>query len=150
MKIVILGTSELDIFCSNAIIDSGSQVVAMISIPQKARPNNSADISLYAKQHDIPYHELEDINSLESLDLLRNYAPDYIIASWPKIIKQDVINITKYHIVGTHPTNLPFNRGRHPLHWLIASGIQETKLSFFRMDEGIDTGNILLQIPCTI
>ena len=83
MKIVILGTSEFDIFCSNAIIDSGSQVVAMISIPQKAPPNNSADISLYAKQNDIPYYELEDINSLESLNLLRNYAPDYILVSWP-------------------------------------------------------------------
>jgi len=150
MKFMILGTSEFDIFCSNAIIESGNQVVAIISMPQNARPNNSPDISLYAKKHNIPYHEFEDINSIDSLKLLRNYAPDYIISSWPKIIKQDVINITKYHIVGTHPSNLPFNRGRHPLHWLIVSGIQETKLSFFRMDEGIDTGNILLQIPFTI
>jgi len=150
MKIVILGTSEFDIFCSNAIIDSGSQVVAMISIPQKARPNNSADISLYAKQHDIPYHELEDINSLESLDLLRNYAPDYILGSWPKIIKVDVLNVPKNFCIGTHPTNLPFNRGRHPLHWIITLGISETKLSFFRMDEGIDAGDILLQVPFAI
>jgi len=150
MKIVILGTSEFDIFCSNAIIDSGSQVVAMIFIPQKARPNNSADISLYAKQHDIPYHELEDINSLESLDLLRNYAPDYILGSWPKIIKVDVLNVPKNFCIGTHPTNLPFNRGRHPLHWIISLGIPETKLSFFKMDEGIDTGDILLQVPFTI
>jgi methionyl-tRNA formyltransferase len=150
MKIVILGTSEFDIFCSNAIIDSGSQVVAMISIPHKARPNNSADISFYAKQNDIPYHELEDINSLESLNLLRNYAPDYIFVSWPKIIKEDVLNVPKIFCIGTHPTNLPYNRGRHPLHWIIALSIPETKLSFFKMDKGIDTGDILLQVPFTI
>ena len=71
MKFVILGTQEFDIFCSNAVVESGNQVVALISMPEKVRPNNSADISLYAKQHDISYHELEDINSLESLNLLQ-------------------------------------------------------------------------------
>ena len=150
MKIVILGTSDFDISCANAIIDSGSQVVAMISIPKKARPNNSVDISLYAKQRDIPYHEFEDINSLDSLDLLRNYAPDFILGSWPKIIKEDALNVSKNFCIGTHPTNLPLNRGRHPLHWAISLGILETKLSFFKMDEGIDTGDILLQVPFTL
>ena len=52
--------------------------------------------------------------------------------------------------IGTHPTALPFNRGRHPLHWVIDLGISETKLSFFKMDEGVDTGNIILQCPFQI
>ena len=99
MKFVILGASEFNIYCSNAIIESGNQVVAMISIPQFDRPNNSANISRYTKQHNIPYHEFEDINSLESLNLLRNYAPDYILNSWPKIIKGDVLNVTKYFCI---------------------------------------------------
>ena len=67
-----------------------------------------------------------------------------------KNYKNGCLNVPKHFCIGTHPTDLPFNRGRHPLHWSIASGIQETKLSFFRMEEGIDTGNILLQVPFTI
>jgi len=150
MKFVILGASEFNIYSSNAIIESGSQVVAMISMPEHIRPNNSSDIAFYAKQHDIFYHELEDINSLEALDLLRKYEPDYIFVSWPKMIKTDVINIPKYFCIGTHPSNLPYNRGRHTLHWLIALGFQETELSFFKMDEGVDTGDLLLQVPFTV
>lgn len=150
IKFVLLGTSELIIHISNAIIESGNQVISMISMPQNVSPNNSADISNYAKQSNINYHELEDINSLEAFDIVGQYEPDYIFVSWPKIIKSDLLNIPKYFCIGTHPTNLPFNRGRHPLHWIIVLGISETKLSFFKINKGIDTGEILLQIPIQI
>ena len=150
MKFVLLGTSELIIHISNAIIESGNQVISMISMPQNLSPNNSADISNYAKHSNINYHEFEDINSLEAFELVGQYEPDYIFVSWPKILKSNLLNIPKYFCIGTHPTNLPFNRGRHPLHWIIALGISETKLSFFKMNKGIDTGEVLLQIPLQI
>ena len=68
MTFLILGVNNLSIHSTNAIIESGNQVVAMISIPKKSRPNNSANIALYAKQNDISYYEFEDINSVESLN----------------------------------------------------------------------------------
>ena len=150
MNFVVLGTSEFSILASNAIIESGNKVLAMISMPENQLPNNSSSISFYAKQKHLSYHEFDDINSLDSIKLLREYSPDYLFVSWPKIINKDVLNIPKYFCIGTHPTNLPHNRGRHPLHWIIALGISETKLSFFAMDEGIDNGDILLQVPFLI
>ena len=142
-----MGTSNLNIVCSNAVIESGNQVVALISMSEKVRPNNSVDISLYAKQHDIPYHELDDNNSIKSIDLLRNYTPNYIFVSWSKIIKVYILNVPNNFCIGTHPSNLPFNWGRHHLYWIIALGIPETKLSFFKMNKGIHTGDVLLQVP---
>ena len=47
------------------------------------------------------------------------------------LIKKEILEIPKKYCIGTHPTALPFNRGRHPLHWLIAIGIPKTALSFF-------------------
>jgi methionyl-tRNA formyltransferase len=53
-------------------------------------------------------------------------------------------------IIGYHPTALPANRGRHPLIWALALGLKETASSFFFMDEGADSGDILSQEPVAI
>ena len=82
------------------------------------------------------------MNSAESLEYIRDKAPDYIFSSWPKLINNDVLAAPRYFVIGTHPTELPRNRGRHPLHWIIDLGIMKTSLSFFMMDQGIDTINL--------
>ena len=150
MNFLILGTTEFTLCCAKALIDVKGQIGAIISMPFHTRPLNSADLAVYAKKNEILYHEIEDINSKSSVELMKGYSPDYILSSWPQIIKKEVLNIPKRYIIGSHPTDLPFNRGRHPLHWLIVQGISETKLSFFKMDEGVDTGKILSKIPVKI
>ena len=119
-------------------------------MPACALPNNSADVSQFAQAHNIPYHEIEDVNDSHSVAMIRGYAPDYLFVSWPKLLCRDVLEIPRLYCIGTHPTDLPYNRGRHPLHWLIVLGIQHTKLTFFEMDKGVDAGKVLLQIPFEI
>lgn len=148
MKFIVLGTTEFAVRCAQALLDSGAEV-SVISMPKDALPLNSADIQGFAKKRNIPFYEAEDINSPNSTALLRKHKPDYILSSWPMIIKKEVLEIPRM-CIGTHPTELPHNRGRHPLHWLIALGFSGSKLSFFRMDEGIDTGKVLLQVPFSI
>ena len=131
MRFVVLGTSQFSITTSDAILGSGGDVVAIVSMPKDSLPNNSTDILSYAKSKDIKYIETDDINSSKSIKILSNYRSDFIFVSWPKIVKANVLDIPKYFCIGTHPTNLPYNRGRHPLHWIITLGISESKLSFF-------------------
>ncbi len=150
MNFLILGTSEFDIYCANAILASKNEICIMVSMPKKLRPENSYNIELFSAKNNIPYIEIEDINSKSSIRLLKSYNVDYIVGSWPKIIRKEALEIPNKFIIGTHPTDLPFNRGRHPLHWLIALGISKTKLSFFKIDEGVDTGEVLLQLPFRI
>ena len=150
MKFVIIGTTEFDIECSKAIMDSQGSVSAMISMPKHARPNNSADIADFANTRGVPYYEIEDMNSPEGLTLLKSYSHDYLLVSWPQILTSEVLEIPGCFCIGTHPTDLPFNRGRHPLHWLIALGIKKSNVSFFRMEQGVDNGNVLIQVPFEI
>lgn len=150
MKFIVLGTSEFTLSCTRALIDSGAEVDALISLPKRLLPLNSVDIYHFAKKKGIPYYELEDINSPRGIRLIKSFRPDYIFSSWPKIIKSRVLGLPKRYCIGTHPTALPFNRGRHPLHWLITLKIPRTKLSFFIMDKGVDTGRVLLQSPFKI
>jgi methionyl-tRNA formyltransferase len=150
MRFAMMGNSEFTLYSTQALLDSGSNVCAIISMPEESRPNNSADIVLFSKKHGIPHHAIEDINSPESIEVISTYFPDYIFCEWPRMIGEKVLEIPKGYCIGSHPTDLPYNRGRHPLHWCICLGISKTSLSFFRMDKGVDSGEILLQITFSI
>ena len=148
-RLIILGTTDFTIVCTKALLDAGINVAALISLPLEMRPLNSTDIQRFAKEKKIPYHEVEDINSWGAIEIMKRYEPEYIFSTWPKIIGTEVIKIPKV-VIGTHPTTLPFNRGRHPLHWLIVLDIPKSHLSFFRIDEKVDNGEIFLQVPFSI
>jgi len=123
----------------------------MVSLLPELLPQNAANIAEFCLEKDISFVEVENINSEYSVNELENAKPDYIISNWPKILKKNVLDIPKHMIIGTHPTPLPMNQGRHPIHWMIVLGIHFiTSLSFFAMDEGIDTGRILLQLPFSV
>lgn len=154
-KIIVIGSNNLTLKFAG-IIESKSCLAGIISIPRNRWRNNSLDLSNFAKTKNIPYFETEDINSIEAEEFLRELSPDYIISGWPNIIKRNILEIPKNCVIGTHPTNLPKNRGRHPMHWLLSLGIRSSVFSFFKMDAGVDSGPVLHQEPfelnedCTI
>jgi len=150
MRFVVLGTSDFAVAAARGILASGNEVVAFFSLTRGLLPNNSADIESAANELGIRYFAVEDINSKSSIELLRSCAPDYLFVSWPKILGAEVLAIPQYFVIGSHPTAIPQNRGRHPLHWVIVLGLHQTTLSFFRMDAGIDTGTILQTVPIDI
>ena len=147
MTFTVLGTSEFALCCAKAMLASGAGICEMVSMPRAARPENSADIAAFAGRHGIAYREVSDINSSASVRRLKAARPDHLFVSWPKLLHRAALAAPRYFSIGTHPTDLPHNRGRHPLHWLIALGISETKLSFFRMNARADDGPILLKTP---
>jgi len=125
-------------------------ILCLVSEPEFMYPVNSIKISKVAKKINSEYYETEDINTPEVSRYLASLEPDVIFSTWPRLIHKCILDIPKYGVIGTHPTALPFNRGRHPLHWLIVLGIKKSMLSFFVMEEGIDTGAILHQEPFSI
>lgn len=150
MKIIILGSSNFTLQCLLGFIKSGIEIIEIISTTKNLLPDNSEDMHFHSSKLGINYYEIDDINSINSKNHLRSLTPDLIFSSWHKIIDLEVLNIPKLGVIGSHPTNLPFNKGRHPLHWLIFLNINESKLSFFWMDSGVDSGNIIYQLPFDI
>lgn len=147
MNFILLGTSEFTIACGEGLLSAGGRVRAVVSLPADLRPLNSTDLRSFAAAAGAEYHELADLNAPEALALLRRYEPDFLFSTWPKLIGAEALSLPKRFTVGSHPTDLPQNRGRHPLHWLISLGIKETALTLFRMDAGADTGDILVKEP---
>jgi len=150
MRFVALGTSIFITRCIEGLRDSGHEVCMLLALPERLRPNNSDDLKPFASDRRIVYFEVGDINGGEALATIQSVGPDFIISAWPRILRRSILEIPRCGVIGSHPTALPFNRGRHPLHWLITLGYSESRLTFFRMDEGIDSGPILLQIPFRI
>jgi methionyl-tRNA formyltransferase len=150
MKIVALGTSNFMVSCIRGLNDSGCFIQEVITLPKHLLPDNSSDLKDFAAGINAGYFETENINSESSKEHIRCLSPDFIFSAWPKIIDSELLKIPTYGVIGTHPTALPFNRGRHPLQWQIVLGLRESKLSFLWLDSGIDSGSIILQFPYNI
>lgn len=150
MRVVVLGASEFTLRCAQAALDGGHVLAGLVTLPPQLLPLNSLDLAGFARQRGIPCHVTADINAPETLLWLSAREPDVVVSSWPRLIAAPVLNIAKVATVGTHPADLPANRGRHPLHWSLVLGLPRVALSFFRMDAGIDSGDILLKLPLDV
>jgi methionyl-tRNA formyltransferase len=77
--------------------------------------------------------------------------PDLVfVVGWSQLLKKDMLEVALLGTIGFHPAALPANRGRHPLVWALALGLDETASSFFLMGEGADDGPLLSQYPVVI
>jgi methionyl-tRNA formyltransferase len=147
LEFIILGTSQFTLICTQILLDLGVEVQAMVCLPLGQRQLDSVDIEAFARRHGLDYLEFNDLGDPFAIAQLKSYQPDYIFSSWPHLLKAETLQIPAQFVIGSHPTALPYNRGRHPLYWLISLGFTESKISFFIMDEKVDNGAILAQIP---
>jgi methionyl-tRNA formyltransferase len=91
-------------------------------------------------------HYTQDINSTATAEWIRSLAPDVIVCiGWSRLINLNILNIPTYGCIGYHPSLLPKNAGRHPIIWPIVLGLSFTGSTFFRMEEGADSGPVIAQ-----
>jgi len=150
IRFAVLGNSTFSQKMGSGFIRPGIECVYAFSNSEKQLPAASSGISHWAFENGIPFKELDDVNSPDFSNFLSHLDVDFLAVSWPKILSSQILSIPRIGCIGTHPTQLPFGRGRHPLHWLIAMGVSTTSLTFFMLDNGVDTGEILLQLPIEI
>ena len=147
MKFVVLGTTSITLAMANGILDSGYDVSLMVGLENDLLPDNSVAIDDYCSSMELKYIACRKIDQNDTLRKIEQTQPDIILSSWPHFIPNEVLKIPKLGAVGSHPTPLPYGRGRHPIHWSIVMGIDRLDMCFFWMDNGFDTGNILMRVP---
>ena len=100
----------------------------------------------FANQHNIDYLENDDVNSEEFISLIKNYKCDLFVSmSFDQIFKKDIIKSMKNNIINCHAGKLPFYRGRSILNWVLINDEKEFGITVHYIDEGIDSGDIILQ-----
>lgn len=147
MKIFFIGTVDFSRRMLESLLDIKGIEVVGIATKSKSKFNaDHTDLSDLATKNGIPFKYVKDINAAHILDWINSLEPNVIFCfGWSSLIKKELLELSKIGVIGYHPTKLPFNRGRHPIIWALALGLEETASTFFKMDEGADSGDIVSQ-----
>ena len=146
MRIVFIGTVEFSKNCLEKLISINADIAGVCTKESSKFNSDFADITPLCKKNNIPYRFIEDINSSDSINWIKELNPDIIFCfGWSSLIKETLLSLSPMGILGYHPAKLPANRGRHPIIWALALGLEETASTFFFMDEGADRGDIVSQ-----
>jgi methionyl-tRNA formyltransferase len=134
-----------------AALEAKGNIVGCITQPDAGINADYVDISSICNQNGISLHKTRDINSTDTIDWVQNIKPDIVFCfGWSRLLKNEFLMIPPMGVIGYHPAELPKNRGRHPIIWALALGLDKTASTFFFMDEGADSGDILSQVPVEI
>jgi methionyl-tRNA formyltransferase len=146
VKIFFIGSVEFSRMMLQKLINMRAIIVGVAAKKESSFNSDFVDIADVCRQHSIPCRYIQNINALETVQWISELKPDIIFCfGWSNLLKKDVLGAAPMGVVGFHPAKLPANRGRHPLIWALALGLNETASTFFFMDEGADSGNILSQ-----
>jgi len=151
MKVVLVGSVEFSLRVLEKLIAIDVDLVGVCTKKSSTFNSDFFDLKPLSDINEVPCLYVDDINSTKSVEWIKNLNPDVIFCfGWSSLIKKDILAVAPMGIVGYHPAKLPKNRGRHPLIWALALGLKESASTFFFMDEGADTGDILSQVDFEI
>jgi methionyl-tRNA formyltransferase len=146
MKIIFIGNVIFSEKMLKKILELKGDVIGVITKRNSSFNSDFCDISYIAKENNIDYLYVENINEIKNIEWIKNKQPDIIFCfGFSNLIKKEILSIPKMGVVGFHPTKLPQNRGRHPIIWSLVLGLKKSASTFFFMDEGADSGDILSQ-----
>jgi methionyl-tRNA formyltransferase len=152
IRIVFLGTAELACCSLRALAESPEvDVIGVISQPDKTKgrqlrlvptavKETALEFSLPVWQPDRLRKDVELISRLATLDL-----DVIVVAAYGQILPDSVLSIPKFGCINVHTSLLPKYRGAAPIHWAILNGDEETGITLMKMDQGLDTGEIITQ-----
>ena len=150
MRVIFMGTPDFAVGTLEEIIKAGHEVVLVVSQPDKAVGRSKAlkytPVKECAVAHGIEVYQPEKIRAAECVDYLRQYQPDIIIVeAFGQIIPKTILDMPRFGCVNVHASLLPKYRGAAPIQWAVLNGEQVTGVTTMRMDEGLDTGDMIMK-----
>ena len=153
MKIAFCTCVQIGKSCIEAVLSAGGHFSLLLTLNDHKSQKKSGRVYLdiIAKDNGIPLYKMNHINDADVAEVLKTYDIDWLfIIGWSQIASIDLLNVPKKGIIGAHPTLLPIGRGRAAVPWAIIKGLEITGVTFFKMDEGVDTGEILDQFEIPV
>ena len=151
MKIVFWGTPEYSLRSLEVINNSNHELVGVVTQPDKKRSRGNKLIPSPVKQYAIKNNILvlspnQIKNNEDFSNQLKELKPDiFIVIAYGKILSKEILNIPKYGCWNAHASLLPRWRGAAPIQRALLSGDKYTGVGIMKMDEGLDTGDILIE-----
>jgi len=138
----------------DAIYKAGGELQVVITLKDNKAKNKSGRVYLdeFCKNNSIDIVKIDHVNDDDVINVIKKYNLDWLfIIGWSQIANKRLLEAPRLGVLGMHPTLLPKGRGRASIPWSIIKGLEETGVTLFKLDEGVDTGPILSQykIPLT-
>ncbi|KAF4515917.1 hypothetical protein B566_EDAN000153 [Ephemera danica] len=145
-----MGTPEFAIPSLEALLESDDEVVGIVTQPDRPKGRGQVltppPIKLIAQREGIPFLQPVKIKVPEFLTALAGWKPDLIaVTAYGRILHSPILTLPPMGCVNVHGSRLPKYRGAAPVQWAVINGEAETGITTMMMDEGMDTGAMLLQ-----
>ena len=155
LRIIFMGTPDFAVPALQALLNSPDQVVAVVCQPDRKKGRGKKlsppPVKILAEQAGIPVLQPTAIRTEEYLDQLRSFAPDlHVVAAYGRILPAGVLYLPRLGTINVHGSLLPKYRGAAPIQWALINGEKETGVTIMQVDEGMDTGDILLSASLPI
>lgn len=155
MKILFMGTPDIAAESLAALMEAGHEICAVFTRRDKPVGRKqiltAPPVKQLAVQHGIPVYQPRTLRDGSSDDLIREFAPDIIVVvAYGCIIPPQLLHVAPYGCVNLHVSLLPKYRGSAPIQWAVLNGDTQTGVSIMQLDEGLDTGDVLMVEPVEI
>jgi len=155
LKIIYAGTPEFAVPALEALIQSGHQVVAVYTQPDRpagrGRKLQFSAVKECALQHDIEVVQPQSFKQSSDVEQLQQYSADLmVVAAYGIILPQVILNAPRLGCINIHGSLLPRWRGAAPIQRAILAGDRQTGITLMQMDEGLDTGAMLAKASVDI
>ena len=151
MNIVFMGTPDFAVPCLEALVEKGHRIMAVFAQPDRPKGRGHKlcppPVKECALKYGIDVFQPEKIkNNPEVEDKLRSLNPDLaVVVAYGKILPKEILDIPAFGCINIHASLLPKYRGSAPIQWAVINGEKRTGVTSMLLDEGMDTGDILLK-----
>ncbi len=146
MRILVIGQAPFGRDCLQALIEQGEKVAGVITIPDipgAKKPNPTKELAL---ELGLPLLQTRRLRGEEVYNWVKELAPDLLVLAFvTSFVPKEIIDLASLGGINYHPSLLPKYRGGAAIAWAVICGEKETGVSIHYIDEGVDTGDIILQ-----
>jgi methionyl-tRNA formyltransferase len=154
-SILFMGTPEFAAPSLKILIENKMPLVGVVTQPDRpsgrGRQLTPPPVKMIAQAHGLPVFQPERIRDESFLKLFRELAPELVVVvAFGQILPGEMLTHPRFGCINVHPSMLPKYRGAAPIQWSLIKGETTTGMTIMRLDEGVDSGDILLQEPLPI
>ena len=154
-RVIFMGTPDFAVPCLARLVEI-SDVVAVVTQPDRPKGRGQKllppPVKAFAQEHGIAVYQPVRVKAPDFVDVLRGLAPDLIVVvAFGQILSKEILSLPPLGCINVHASLLPRYRGAAPMQWAIVRGEKETGVTTMFMDEGLDTGDMLMRetLPVT-
>ena len=155
MRVIFMGTPDFSVGTLKELAKAGHEIVGVISQPDKPKGRGKnlqpTPVKEAAMELGLPVYQPKKVRDPEFIQVVRDLDPEVIVVvAFGQIIPKEILEMPKYGCINVHASLLPAYRGAAPIQWAVINGDKESGVTIMRMDEGLDTGDMINKVIVTL